>query len=244
MPRGKKKVEEEPFNNIVSNVYELMPSKYKQTLPNPNYNLHKIKTPFRMLIVSYSGGGKTNFVANLLSLFSKGHGTFSKILIITRQSSEPIYKWLVDVTEGQIVVTENISDLPPLDEKNFDKNENSLIIFDDLVLNKDQSRIEQYYIRCRKLGISAIYISQSYYRTPKVIRGNINYLVLLKLGTARDIRMILSENSIGIGKEQLEKMYKYATTDKFQALVVDNDAPVEEKFRKNFTEILNPTDYV
>jgi hypothetical protein len=230
--------------NKVENIYNKIPERFLNKTENPNFHLHKLKLPFRMLIVSYSGGGKTNFLANLLALFSQGKGTFSKIFIITRNKDEAIYNYLEDITEGQIVIKEGIENLPNLDEKTFDKTENSLVVFDDLVLNKNQERIEQYFIRCRKLGVSAIYISQSYYRTPKIIRGNVNYLVLLKIGSARDLRLILSEVAIGVTKEQLEKMYKYATQEQFQVFLIDNDAPIEEKYRKNYLEILDPNNFM
>ena len=54
-------------------------------------------------------------------------------------------------------------------------------------------------------------LSQSYYNTPKIIRQNINYCIILKLGGTRDINSILRECSIGISKEQLLYMYSKAT---------------------------------
>jgi hypothetical protein len=56
-----------------------------------------------------------------------------------------------------------------------------------------------------------MFLSQSYYNTPKIIRQNINYYVILKLGETRDINSILRECSIGISKEQLFFMYDEAT---------------------------------
>jgi hypothetical protein len=44
-------------------------------------------------------------------------------------------------------------DLPNLDT--FNKEEQSLVVF-DLVLEKNQAKIEEYYIRCRKLNVSVI----------------------------------------------------------------------------------------
>ena len=129
-----------------------------------------------------------------------------------------------------------MENLPILDK--FDKDFNHLVVLDDLVLAKDQSRIENYYIRARKLNVSVIYISQSYFRIPKIIRQNLSYLVLLKLSGNRELNLILSEGGLGLCREQLLSLYNYATTEKFNALVIDYEAPVEKRYRKNWLEYL------
>lgn len=243
MPR-KKELESRVSTKVtqVLNMYEHIPKSLLDKAHNPNYHLHKLKIPMRMCIVAPSGSGKTNYLLNLLHLFSQGSGTFATIHIITRNKDEPLYRWLEQITEGQIIINEGMSNIPDLDK--FDKKENHLVVFDDLVLSKDQSRIEQYYIRARKLSCSVIYLSQSYYRIPKMIRNNCSYLVLLKLSGQREINMILSECSLGLSKEQLLKMYQYATNEKFSPLLIDFEEEPEKRFRKGIDELLNPNEYV
>ena len=38
-------------------------------------------------------------------------------------------------------------------------------------------------------------------------------------------------------------MYEYATQNKFDCLIIANEEPRESKFRKNFLEILDPSEY-
>ena len=85
---------------------------------------------------------------------------------------------------------------------------------------KNHSTIQEFYVRGRKRGVSVMFLSQSYYGTPKIIRQNINYCVILKLGGSRDVNSILRECSIGITKEQLLSMYKEATKQKFDVFIV------------------------
>jgi hypothetical protein len=125
----------------------------------------------------------------------------------------------------------------------MDKELNHLVVFDDLVLNKNQAPIENYYIRARKLNCSVIYLSQSYYRIPKIIRNNCSYMIILKLSGNREVNMILSEFGLGVSKDQLIRMYEYATKEKFSPLLIDLEAEPIDRFRKGFTEILNPFDY-
>jgi len=96
--------------------------------------------------------------------------------------------------------------------------------------------ISEYFIRGRKRGCSLMFLSQSYYNTPKIIRQNINYCIILKLGGSRDINSILRECSIGIDKQDLLFMYKEATKDKFDCLIINLDKNGNERYRKNFLE--------
>ena len=204
---------------------------------NPNFNLHKLKLPFRMCIVAPSGSGKTNFLVNLIHLFSKGKGTFSDITIITKNKDESLYKFLAGVSE-QIQIKEGLHNTPALDK--FSKDTNHLVCFDDLCLQKDQSMIEQYYIRARKLNCSVIYLSQSFFRIPKIIRTNCSYMVILKLSGNREVNLILSEFCLGVSKEQLLKLYEAATNEKFIPLLIDIEAEPADRFRRGFLQILTP----
>jgi len=175
-------------------------------------------------------------LVNLISLFSKGKkGTFATINIITRNKDEPLYKWIQTKT-NQIVIKEGLSNTPKLDD--FDKDKNHLVVWDDLVLSKDLSMVENYYIRARKLNVSVIFISQSFFKIPKIIRNNCSYMVLLKLSGQREVNLILSEYGLGITKEELMDLYKYATKEKFSPLVIDMEADAEDRFRKGLDEVL------
>lgn len=237
MPPKKK----EPDGKIV-NMYEKIPKSFLDKVDNPNFHLHNLKLPFRMCIVAPSGSGKSNFLLNLIHLFCAGDkGTFSTIHIITRNKSEPLYKWLESECE-QIRITEGLSTTPRLDD--FDKNKNHLVVWDDLVLSKDLSMVENYYIRARKLNCSVIFLSQSYFRIPKIIRNNCSYMILLKLSGNREMNIIMTEFGLGVSKEQLLKIYEYATAEKFSPLVIDMEADKDNRFRKGLNEIIDINDYI
>jgi len=242
MSKKNKKISslQEPAEII--NYYEKMPKELLEKPKNPNHHLHNINLPFRMCIVAPSGSGKTNFLINLLHLFSCGDdGTFQSMYIITKNKDEPLYKWIESKCD-RIVIKEGLHSTPPLDK--FDKDANHLVVWDDLVLSKDLTMVENYYIRARKLNVSVIFISQSYFRIPKIIRNNCSYLVLLKLSGDREVNMILSENGLGIDKEQLLNMYMFATKEKFSPLVIDMEADPSQRFRKGLLKILNPDEFL
>ena len=125
--------------------------------------------------------------------------------------------------------------LPALNE--LKPSEQTLIIFDDFITDiKKFPIISEYFIRGRKRGCSLMFLSQSYYGTPKIIRQNINYCVILKLGGSRDVNSILRECSIGITKEQLLSMYKEATREKFHVFIINLDKNANERYRHNFLQ--------
>lgn len=241
MPPKKQKKDIDVDGTKIINMYEKIPKIFLEKVSNPNFHLHKLKIPFRMCIVAPSGSGKTNFLVNLLSLFSQGDGTFQSIHIVTRNKDEPLYKWLESMSD-QIVIKEGVNNTPPLDK--FDKEYNHLVVWDDLVLSKDLSMVEQYYIRARKLNVSCIFISQSFFRIPKMIRNNCSYMILLKLSGNREVNLILSEFGLGVSKDELIAIYNYATKDKFYPLIIDMEESPESRFRKGFLEIIDKNNLV
>jgi len=220
-------------NNNLINFYQKIPDSIKSTYHNPNYHKHGIEIPSRIIICGHSGSMKSNLVLNLIQRF---HDTFHKIILVTKQPDEPLYQFLQDtVHSDQLEVYSDLEDLPSLEELNEEKDIQYLVIFDDLVLEKKQSKVEEYFIRARKIagGVSCVYLTQSYYKTPKVIRINCNYIILKKISSIRDISMILSEFNLGnISKCRLLEIYEDAIKDDpTNFLLIDIN---KSQFRKNF----------
>ena len=75
---------------------------------------------------------------------------------------------------------ENPTDI--MDPKEFNKNDKNLIIFDDIMTDKNQSTPGAFFTRSRHNNIDCIYISQNYYHLPRqTIRANSNFLILFNL---------------------------------------------------------------
>jgi len=225
----------------IVNIYEKMPASLLRKSDNPNFGLHGIKLPARICVSASSGSGKTNMVINFISMCSQGKGTFSSIQIVTRDADEPLYSWL-KLKNDQIQITEGLHTLPDL--KKFDKDENHLVIIDDLCLAKDQTDVLNYFIRCRKCGVTVMYLAQSFFKIPIIVRQNSNYMCVLGVGNKRSLSMMLNEMAIGASKSQLLEMYKFATREKLHFLLVEIDEtnPLK-KFRKDFGEWLDPNDF-
>jgi len=114
MPKKTIREKEAEAPEIV-NYYEKMDKSLLLEAENPNFELHRLKLPFRMCVVAPSGSGKTNFLVNLIHLFSKGKGTFADITVITRNKDEPLYTFLSGKSD-QIQIKEGLHNLPQLDK--------------------------------------------------------------------------------------------------------------------------------
>ena len=222
----------------IVNFYEVIPKKYLDNPENPNFNLHNIDLPFRMCIVAPSGSGKTNFLVNLIKVFSEGKGTFADITIVTANKDEPLYNWLSGEND-QIKIVEGVASTPKLDD--MDKEDNHLVIWDDLVLAKNLDMVEKYYMRARKKNCSVAFLSQSYYDIPKFIRKNSSYLVILNLGgSKREQTAILNEWGTDLDKDELNAIYNDATKEHMRPLIIKGGKTKRnEKYRKGWKDFYN-----
>jgi len=228
-------------DNELVNFYDIIPKKFLTNASNPNFDIHHFELPMRMCITAPSGSGKTNFLLNLIRVFSKGQGTFETIYIITSNKDEPLYNWLSQNFD-QIKVLEGIKNTPNMDD--FDKKFNTLVVWDDLVLNKNQDEIEKYFMRARKQNCSVIYLSQSYYDVPKFIRKNSNYLAILNLGgSARDKTSILKQWGSELTADELNQIYNDATKTHMNPLIITGGkVDINKKYRSGFNKYYSITD--
>ena len=234
-----------PNSSQIINFYELAEVKaFEKESHNPNYEQHNIKIPCRIAIIGASGSGKSNTVLNFINQFTD---TFNHILIFTKNKTEPLYQYLEAKipSRDQLTIYEGLDEL---NKMNLDKDFHgqTLVIFDDMVLEKNQSQIEQLFIRGRKLagGVSLLYLSQSYYGIPRKIRLQINYLILRKVPSSRDIGAILKECSLGVDKNELVNIYKHCVGKSItEFLLIDFNCDPEFAFRKNFHDVLDLEDF-
>ena len=81
-------------------------------------------------------------------------------------------------------VYENIDDYNPNRQRKI------LIVFDDMIADimtnkKFQAIIKELFIRCRKLNISLVFITQSYFSVPKDVRLNSTHYLIKKISNTK-----------------------------------------------------------
>jgi hypothetical protein len=198
----------------------------KNSIKNSNYAINHLEYPFRMIICGGSGAGKSNSLLNLLTLMN---GDLTQINICVYNKNEKLYEFLEQKLEGNVKFYEK-GDVPVIED--FDNKHHKLLVFDDLVLS-DQKKISDYFLRARKYNISSIYLSQSYFKVPKFIRCNSNYLVLMRNLTRRDLKLILSDISTDMDIKELSKIYHEYVVDMTDCIIFDQ---IKKEIRYNFVE--------
>ena len=207
----------------------------KEQSYNPHFNETDIEIPSRTAIIGASGSGKTISLLNYILITPN---TFGHITIVTKQN-EALCEFLDKKLKGKnITIYYDLDKLPePRDFPN--KELQNLLIFDDQVVTKNQSKIINYFIYGRKVGagITIFYLTQSYYSVPKTIRAQLSYIFLIKINQKRDLNLILLDSGDMLGKDQLKKLYDDATKEKFNFLKINlNTSDLNKKFSKNFNE--------
>jgi energy-coupling factor transporter ATP-binding protein EcfA2 len=198
--------------------------------------------PFRLLICGQTGCGKTNLLLNLLLHYLY----YNKLYVYTKDLSESSYIFLQEFfdevnkklkEEYEIstpITTFSSSKNDIIDVDELDKEYQNLIVFDDFVTEKDQDKIIELFTKGRKKNASVIYLTQSYYSTPKDIRLQCNYFMLFNIGSKREVIEIEKDHAIGLTNDQFIQVYNLASSDPHNFLMIDqktNDRMM--KFRKN-----------
>ena len=207
------------------NFYETIKSKKSI---NPNFKSHGMEVPFRAIMAAPSGAGKSNGICNLILNMSK---TFHEIIYVIKSSDEP----LIDMLEKRIGVKIIEDEVPLLSEyeythpdtgkKKRKDDKQRLIIFDDFMGDKkNNARIADYYKRGRKVGggFSMVYISQSYFQIPKVIRDNTQYFMLGRNLLNKDLKMILSVFGVEMTLNDFVHLYNELTSEPMSFIMINN----------------------
>ena len=136
-------------NNEMINFYEHKEVKKMATkYHNPYFEDTQIAIPARIGVVAPSGTGKTQW---LLNYISKSYNTFGHIIVVYK-SSEPLYEFLRNkIGSKHITFYTKLTDLPAPNDLNMGDKQ-VLLVFDDCVAEKDQRKIEEYFLRGRKVG--------------------------------------------------------------------------------------------
>ena len=114
-----------------------------------------------------------------------------------------------------------------------------LIVFDDMIADimgneKFQPIIKGLFIRCRKLNILLVFITQSYFSAPKDVRLNSTHYFIMKIKNKRKLQNIATNHSADIDFQDFQKIYKECTKEPYIFLTIDTTLPaLPSRFRKN-----------
>ena len=181
---------------------------------------------YRKLVIGPSGSGKTN---TLLNLIQQDNNIIDKNYLYAKDLEEPKYQFLIKKREqagiknlnvpNAYIEYSNIMDdvYNNIDEYNAKRKKKVLTVFDDMIAdimtNKTfQATIKELFIRCRKLNISLVFITQSHFSVPKEVRLNSIHYLIMKIHN-RKLHNIVFNHSADIDYKNFLKIYRNCTKE-------------------------------
>ena len=205
--------------------------------------------PYRILIIGGSGLGKTNALFNLIN----NQPDIDKIYLHAKDPYEAKYQYLIKKREKVglnhfddhktfIEYSNDMQDVyKHIEDYNPGKKKRKLlIVFDDMIADMINNKrlnpiVTELFIRGRKLNISIVFITQSYFKVPKDVRLNSTHFVIMKLPNKREPQQIALNHSSYTDFKDFMKIYKKCTAESCSFLVNDTTLPSDDplRFRKN-----------
>ena len=199
---------------------------------------------YRILIIGGSGSGKTNALLNLVNK----QCDIDKIYLCAKDLNEPKYEYLIknhkntgikhlndpnafiECSNTMDDVYENINDYNPIRKRK------KLIVFDDMIADimtnkRFQAIIKELFIRCRKLNISLVFITQSYFSVPKDVRLNSTHYLIMKINNRIELKNIGIDHSADIDYNDFIKICRKCTKKPLNSLAIDTTFPASDPLR-------------
>ena len=200
------------------------------------------------MIIGGSGSGKANPLLNLI----KKQDDINKSYLYAKDLNEPKYECFIKRREdtgakhlndpNAFIECSNTMD--DVYENTDDSNPNSkrkmLIAFDnmmaDIMKNKEfQAIIKELFIRCRKLNISLVFITQSYFSVPKDVRSCSTHYLIMKINNRKELQNIAINHTADIDYKDFVNIYRECTKKSYSFLITSTMLPASDplRFRKN-----------
>ena len=127
-----------------------------------------------------------------------------------------------------------------IEEYNLGKKCKVLLVFDDMIADMINNKklnpiVTELFLRGRKLNISIVFITQSYFIVPKEARLNTTHFFIMKILNKRELQQIALTHLSDIDFTDFIKIYKKMYCRPYSFLVNDTTLPSDNplRFRKN-----------
>ena len=188
-----------------------------------------------MLIIGGTGFGKTNY--SLFNLISQ-QPDIDKIFLHAKDLYESKYQFLINKQESTelnhlnyskafIKCSDDMDDIyKNIEKKKPNKKRKILIVFDDMIpdmlSNKNVNpTVAELFIWGRKLNISLVFITQSYFAVPKKkIKINSMQYFIMTSPNKRELQQIAFNDSSNIDSKDFMNLYKKCTAKPYSFLVI------------------------
>ena len=208
--------------------------------------------PYRILIIGGSGSGKTKTSLNLIN----EQENIDKIYLHAKDLREPKHGRLIKKCKNAgikhlndpkaLIECSNVMDdvYENIDHYNAKRKRKILIVFDDMTAKvrdnkKFHAIIEELFIRCKKLNISFVFITQSYFTVQKNIRLNLIHYLIMKINNRRELQNIPINHSADTDYKDFLEVYRECKREPFNFLTIDTTLPASNplRFRNTYSNL-------
>ena len=179
-----------------------------------------------------SGSGKINTSLHLINILHP----IGKIYLYAKDLHEPKNEYLINKREQAgtinlndphafIKYSDDMNDvLDDINNYNKTRDKKVLIVFDDMIADIEYNKkfkriIKDLFYRARKINVSIVFITQSYFRALKDARLNSTHYILMK-----------------IGNKDFLKICNYCTREPYSFMLINTRPTASVTFKKNFDE--------
>ena len=81
--------------------------------------------------------------------------------------------------------------------------------------------VTELFLRGRKLNISIVFITQSYFKVPEEVRLSTTHFIIMKIQNKRELQQIALNHLLDIDFKDVIKIYKTFTAEPYSFLVND-----------------------
>ena len=93
--------------------------------------------------------------------------------------------------------------------------------------------IKKLFFMGRKINVSIVFITQSYFRALKDARLNSTYYILMKIGNKKELKKVAEEKSGHLDYKDFLKIYNYCAREPYSFMTIDTRPTASVTLKKN-----------
>ena len=123
-----------------------------------------------------------------------------------------------------------------IDDYNPSRKRKTLIVFDDMIADsmtnkKIQAILKELFIGCKKVNISLVFITQSYFSVPKDVKLNSTHYLIKRINNRKKLQNIVINHSVDIDYNDFMRIYRECTRETYSFLTMDTTLSAGDPLR-------------
>ena len=105
------------------------------------------------------------------------------------------------------------------------------MIADSMTNKKIQAILKELFIGCKKVNISLVFITQSYFSVPKDVKLNSTHYLIKRINNRKKLQNIVINYSVDIDYNDFMRIYRECTRETYSFLTMDTTLSAGDPLR-------------